>query len=227
MMGLRMAGMLERDFRESPQYRCVGPTNPCPGGLDPDTVAGCIIREHRVAFRLQPAIGHRPNPFRSCTMAHLSPTAPRLSRRSLLVGAALGAVTAATSALAARPQPLIEVWKTPTCGCCAVWVRHVEEAGFRVRVTDMPNVDAIKRQLNVRPEHSSCHTARVGGYVVEGHVPAEDIIRLLEEKPAIRGIFVPGMPIGSPGMEGPDADSYDVLAVDRAGAVSVFATHGP
>jgi hypothetical protein len=127
---------------------------------------------------------------------------------------------------AAEP-PLLEVWKTPTCSCCAVWVRRMEEAGFRVRVTEMRDLTPVKLQLGVRPEHSSCHTARVAGYVVEGHVPADDIIRLLEQKPGIRGIFVPGMPIGSPGMEGPDPEQYDVLAVDEAGAVSVFATHGP
>jgi hypothetical protein len=124
-------------------------------------------------------------------------------------------------------RPILEVWKTPTCGCCKAWLKHVEDAGFRVRVTDLADVSLIKRQLKVPPELSSCHTAVVSGYVVEGHVPADDIVRMLKERPDIKGIYVPGMPIGSPGMEGPNGQRYDVLAVDEAGAVRVFATHQP
>lgn len=103
----------------------------------------------------------------------------------------------------------------------------MEDAGFKVRVTQMQDVTPIKQQFRVPPQLSSCHTATVAGYVVEGHVPAADIVRLLKEKPKIRGIFVPGMPPGSPGMESPDAEPYDVLAVDAAGSTSVFATHQP
>lgn len=123
--------------------------------------------------------------------------------------------------------PVMEVWRTPSCGCCGAWVRHMEAAGFRVRVTQMDDVTPIKERFKVPPALSSCHTARVGGYVVEGHVPADDILRLLRERPKILGIFVPGMPIGSPGMEGPDAEKYQVLALDEAGNRSVFAIHGP
>ncbi len=129
---------------------------------------------------------------------------------------------------AAEPQlPTVEVWKTPTCGCCTVWVRHLEEAGLKVKVTEMDDLTPIRRQFRVPPELSSCHTARVGGYVVEGHVPAEDVLRLLTTRPQITGIYVPGMPIGSPGMEGPDAEAFQVLALDAAGRKSVFATHTP
>ena len=130
------------------------------------------------------------------------------------------------AASAAEP-PLVEVWKSPTCGCCTVWVRHLEAAGFRVQVTDLVDVAPVKQRFAVPPELASCHTARVAGYVVEGHVPAGDIARLLREQPRVRGLFVPGMPVGSPGMEGAGARPYEVLAVDGAGSTTVFATHGP
>ncbi len=123
--------------------------------------------------------------------------------------------------------PTVEVWKTPSCGCCKVWVRHLETAGFQVKVTEMQDLTPIKRQFRVPPELSSCHTARLGGYVVEGHVPADDILRMLKTKPKITGIYVPGMPVGSPGMEGPDGEEYQVLALDAAGRTSVFSTHRP
>lgn len=128
---------------------------------------------------------------------------------------------------AAADSPTVEVWKTATCGCCRAWVKHLRDAGFNVRVTELDDVAPIRRQFKVPPELSSCHTAVVDGYVVEGHVPAADIVRLLKERPKIKGIFVPGMPVGSPGMEGPNGDKYDVLALDDAGTVSVFATHQP
>ncbi len=127
----------------------------------------------------------------------------------------------------AADAPTVEVWKTPSCGCCRAWVSHLEEAGFRVKVNQLDDLAPVKRRFKVPPELSSCHTAVVDGYVVEGHVPADDIVRLLKERPALQGIFVPGMPVGSPGMEGPGAWRYDVLAVDAAGRVGVFATHQP
>jgi len=135
--------------------------------------------------------------------------------------------------LAWRVQPApaepvtVEVWKTPSCGCCRVWVRHLQDAGFRVRSTDLEDVAPVKRRLGVPPELSSCHTAVVNGYVVEGHVPAADIVRMLKERPRIKGIYVPGMPIGSPGMEGPNGEKYEVLALDDGSHVSVFAVHQP
>jgi hypothetical protein len=143
---------------------------------------------------------------------------------ALLLG--FGLLGRSENATAADP-PLVEVWKTPACGCCKIWVRHLEEAGFRVKVTDMDDVTPIKQQFKVPPQLSSCHTARVGGYTVEGHVPADDIVRMLKTKAKVTGIYVPGMPIGSPGMEGPYGEEYEVLALDATGRTSVFSTHKP
>lgn len=121
--------------------------------------------------------------------------------------------------------PQVEVWKSPTCGCCRDWVRHLEDSGFRVKVNETGNAGARAR-LGMPQQYGSCHTARVGGYVVEGHVPAREIQRLLSEKPDAVGLAVPRMPVGSPGMDGPQyggrKDAYDVLLVDRKGGASVF-----
>lgn len=125
------------------------------------------------------------------------------------------------------PLPLVKVWKTPTCGCCGKWVRHMEAAGFRVEVTDVNDVDPIKKANGLPLKLASCHTALVGGYVVEGHVPASDVRRLLREKPAILGLAAPGMPAGSPGMDVPGSPAYDVLSVRRDGTASVYSTHTP
>ena len=121
--------------------------------------------------------------------------------------------------------PEVTVYKTPTCGCCSKWVDHMREAGFTVNATDLDDLSSIKDQFSVAPENQSCHTAVVGGYVVEGHVPADVVRRMLSEKPDIAGIAVPGMPIGSPGMEveGRPADRYDIVAFDKNGQRSVYA----
>lgn len=129
-------------------------------------------------------------------------------------------------ALAADP-PVVQVFKSPTCGCCAAWVQHLQDNGFAVNVTEQSDMRPVKQRFGIGPQHSSCHTAVVEGYVVEGHVPAEDIARLIAQRPKIKGIVVPGMPIGSPGMEGSDPERYDVLALDENGATRVFASHGP
>lgn len=149
-----------------------------------------------------------------------------MNRRRLLSFALVGVACSAAPLLAAD-APVVEVWKTSTCGCCKAWVRHLEDAGFKVKVTEVDDVAPIKQKFKVPPELSSCHTALVDGYVVEGHVPADDIVRLLRQKPKIKGIYVPGMPAGSPGMEAPRGERYDVLALDDSGKVSVFATHQP
>jgi hypothetical protein len=122
--------------------------------------------------------------------------------------------------------PLMVVYKSPTCGCCAKWIDHVKANGFRVEVHDVTdNVAAKKAEWRVPGALHSCHTAKVGDYVLEGHVPAEEIKRLLAEKPAVAGLAVPGMPMGSPGMEGPyPADKYDVVAFTHDGQTSVFAS---
>lgn len=120
------------------------------------------------------------------------------------------------------PQKLV-VYKTPTCGCCAKWVDHMEAAGFEVEVHDQNDLSAIKANNGVRREFSSCHTAFVDGYVVEGHVPAVYVQKLLKDRPEVAGLTVPGMPMGSPGMEGSYSEPYDVLTFDRAGQTTVFA----
>jgi hypothetical protein len=126
--------------------------------------------------------------------------------------------------VAAAGSPLVTVYKSPTCGCCAKWVDHMRAAGFQVEVHDTSDVAPIKNAAGVPEETRSCHTARVGDYVLEGHVPADVVRKLLDEKPAIVGLAVPGMPMGSPGMEGPHKDPYDVLAFTRDGKTSVFAS---
>jgi hypothetical protein len=128
---------------------------------------------------------------------------------------------------AANPDlPVVRVWKSPTCGCCRGWVEHMRRAGFKVEVTDLADVAPIKAEHGVAPELQSCHTSLVDGYVVEGHVPAEDIRRLLDERPQIAGLAAPGMPVGSPGMEvGEQRDRYDVVSFDRNGRTTVWASH--
>ncbi|MFO0688565.1 MAG: DUF411 domain-containing protein [Myxococcota bacterium] len=126
-------------------------------------------------------------------------------------------------------RPTIQVFKTPTCGCCTKWIDHLEAAGFEVAATDLPDLASLKAEKGVPPELGSCHTAVVDGYVIEGHVPAEDITRLLAERPAVAGLAVPEMPLGSPGMEHPDPSHhqpYEVLAFGVDG-VRRFASHQP
>ena len=157
---------------------------------------------------------------------------------------ALAAATAAAAALpAAEPAHVAHaaaathavadstlvatVYKTPTCGCCRAWVEHLRANGFRVETVDQEDLTPIKAAHGVGEHLASCHTALIGGYVVEGHVPAADVVRLLKERPAVAGIAAPGMPTGSPGMEmpGAPAERYDVVSFDRAGQTKVFAQH--
>jgi hypothetical protein len=124
---------------------------------------------------------------------------------------------------AAAPLPVVEVYKSPTCGCCGKWVDHLKANGFRVVTHDTDDVMMHKYRLGVPPGLGSCHTAEVGGYVVEGHVPAVEIKRLLKEHPSAKGLVVPAMPMGSPGMEGDHKDSYDVLLINRDGSTHTYA----
>jgi len=117
----------------------------------------------------------------------------------------------------------IKVYKDANCGCCKEWVKHLEQNGFTVEVMDMPDLSAVKTKYGVSPQLQACHTAVIGDYVVEGHVPADLIVKMLNEKPAIAGLAVPGMPAGSPGMEGATKERYDVLTFDRAGRTTVYA----
>lgn len=115
------------------------------------------------------------------------------------------------------------VYKSPTCGCCDKWIEHMEEAGFRVEAKNRLDLNPVKAEYGVARNLQSCHTATVGGYVVEGHVPADLVQRMLDEQPDIRGLAVPGMPMGSPGMEGgPYKDAYNVLAIGIDGRTSVY-----
>ncbi|MBW2288872.1 MAG: DUF411 domain-containing protein [Deltaproteobacteria bacterium] len=131
-----------------------------------------------------------------------------------------------TVAIAAEPVE-IAVYRTPTCGCCSKWVKHLEDHGFAVDDHVVPDLSAMKAENGITPALASCHTAFVGGYVIEGHVPADDIAELLETRPAVSGIAVPGMPIGSPGMEGPNPESYRVLSFDHTGKIATFKDHAP
>lgn len=131
---------------------------------------------------------------------------------------------AAPSAWAASAMPVVDVYKSPTCGCCSQWVDHLKANGFTVRSHDTHDVATHKARLGVPAGYGSCHTAQVGGYLVEGHVPAKEIKRLLKEKPRARGLTVPGMPMGSPGMEtGGRKDAYDVFLVNRDGSTKAYA----
>ncbi|MFZ2652127.1 MAG: DUF411 domain-containing protein [Burkholderiaceae bacterium] len=155
--------------------------------------------------------------------AHKTPTHARGQRRLLLIGA-LGALAAPL--WAATPSgPLVEVWKSPTCGCCADWVLHLEANGFRTKVYDEGN-SAMRARMGVEARYGSCHTGVVAGYAIEGHVPAREIKRLLKERPAAIGLAAPGMPIGSPGMDGPAyagrKDPYEVLLLLKNGRSSVY-----
>lgn len=125
----------------------------------------------------------------------------------------------------------VDVFKSPTCGCCSKWVEHMRQAGFTVHVQDLPEADLqkIKRRFGVPEAVESCHTARVGKYVVEGHIPAPEVKRLLKERPNVAGVAVPGMPLGSPGMEvsGVRPLPYNVLTFDGQGRTRVFSTQKP
>lgn len=119
----------------------------------------------------------------------------------------------------------VDVYKSPYCGCCHKWVDHMRSHGFEVVTHDVSDVGATRASLGMPATLGSCHTATVDGYVLEGHVPAEDVERLLKEHPAAVGLAVPGMPAGSPGMEGARSQAYDTLLVKKGGATSVFAAH--
>jgi hypothetical protein len=146
----------------------------------------------------------------------------RLSAVLLVSAASMGAAAQTPPA----PAP-VAVYKSATCGCCAKWNDHMKTAGFTVNSTDLPDVAVVKDKHGVPTNVRSCHTAIVGGYVIEGHVPADVIKKLLRERPAVVGIAVPGMPTGSPGMEDPSGkrvDSYNVMSFDKSGATKVYAS---
>lgn len=150
-----------------------------------------------------------------------------LNRRHLLAGLPLLFVTTKAGARQPLPPlPPVHVVLSPTCGCCRDWIGHLRQAGFRVTHSFATEATEAARQRGVPNHLRSCHTATVGGYIIEGHVPAADIRRLLRERPAAAGIAVPGMPMGSPGMEhGSHRERYNTVLFTRAGRQSVFARH--
>lgn len=157
------------------------------------------------------------------------------SRRNWLHAVAAGTVAVASAPLLRTSEllaaagtgaqaPVITVYKSPTCGCCTAWIEHMEANGFSATAQNVEDLSAIKRRFGVPDALQSCHTGLVAGYVVEGHVPADLVTRMLSEKPSGLGIAVPGMPIGSPGMEGGTPQKYDVLLFDNRGRSTVYAS---
>ena len=149
-------------------------------------------------------------------------------RRALLLGALSLGVPGWAAAQFAASSPLVEVWKSPTCGCCKDWIAHMEAHGFKVKVHDSGNT-AARSRLGMPMKLGSCHTALVDGYAIEGHVPAREVRRLLTERPQAVGLAVPGMPVGSPGMDGPEygarKDAYDVLLVRKDGSAAAYQSY--
>jgi hypothetical protein len=149
-------------------------------------------------------------------------------RRLLGMAAGFAAVAALTPLARAAKGPLVQVWKSPTCGCCNDWIAILQKDGFTVKTFDEGNT-AARQRAGIPMKLGSCHTALVGGYAVEGHVPVRDIRRLLAEKPDAIGLTVPGMPIGSPGMDGPEygnrKDPYDVLLVLKDGSTRIWSSY--
>jgi hypothetical protein len=143
---------------------------------------------------------------------------PRLKR---LFGSLLVALPLAASAAA----PVVEVYKSATCGCCEEWIKHLRANGFTVNPHDVPNPAGYRAKFGIPDQLGSCHSAMVQGYALEGHVPASDIKRLLAMKPKAKGLAVPGMPSGSPGMEAPQRDAYDVVLVQDGGKTTVYKHH--
>ncbi|MEP6779762.1 MAG: DUF411 domain-containing protein [Gemmatimonadaceae bacterium] len=162
-------------------------------------------------------------------------TAPGQSRRQFLISVSQAAASLAGAALAAPiisqtlsaqapPPTQMVVYKDPGCGCCKDWVKIMQKAGFAVTAHDTADMNTVKATMGVPTNLQSCHTAIVGSYVFEGHVPADLVKKLLAEKPVARGLAVPGMPNGSPGMEGPTKDKYDVVLFERSGKTRVYAS---
>ena len=148
--------------------------------------------------------------------------------RIITIAVPFAVLLSTAAAVQRKPAPVVvEVFKSPTCGCCSKWVEYMRTSGFDVRATNVSDLTAVKRKHGVPENFLSCHTATVDGYTIEGHVPAADVRRLLKERPAVVGITVPDMPAGSPGMEveGVKADPFNVLSFDKAGKTQVFARH--
>jgi hypothetical protein len=184
----------------------------------PDVLYDCQRRKenamNRNAATATPTAGPRPEGKPATRVIHSI---------ALLLAAVIGFALSGHS-FAQRIQ-VVTVYKTATCGCCKDWVKHLEANGFRVDSHDVSDLDRIKSNLGVRPQYASCHTAIADGYTLEGHVPADDIKRLLAERPKGRGLAVPGMPGGAPGMESAPKQPYATLLLDDQGGARVYAQH--
>jgi hypothetical protein len=145
----------------------------------------------------------------------------------IAAGFAYGVAAQQKSTAPAAALPKVTVYKTSSCGCCKLWVDHMKQSGFDVQAMDVSagDVRAVSKAAGLKDEGTSCHTSKIGNYTVEGHVPADDIKRMLREKPAIAGLSAPGMPQGSPGMEQGTKEPYDVIAFTKDGRSTVFAKH--
>jgi hypothetical protein len=167
-----------------------------------------------VALGVTAACARAPEPVQSVKPQHQPVTVP--------------SVHAAPTERGEATLPRVIVHKSASCGCCGLWVEHLRDAGFEVEVRNKNNLHPIKERLGVPLGKGSCHTAEIGGYVVEGHVPASDIKRLLRDRPSARGLVLPGMPLGSPGMEMPDGrtERYTVELVRGDGTTVAYAQHG-
>lgn len=146
-------------------------------------------------------------------------------KKSMRMFSGLLALFIATTSAIAGELAEIEVWKNPNCGCCVKWIDHLRQNGFDVIAHNVSSVDPVRARLGIPDRYASCHTAKVAGYVIEGHVPAADVKRLIEQRPMAKGLAVPGMPVGSPGMEGPYSEPYQTLLIGPAGKAKVFAEH--
>ena len=138
------------------------------------------------------------------------------------LGAALAALAMVVLLPAMAAAAEVTVYKSPYCGCCGAWVTHMKDHGHDMKTVEMEDLTAIKKMTGVPEPLQSCHTAVIDGYVIEGHVPASDVARLLQEKPKARGLAVPGMPVGSPGMEGPNPQPYEVLLFQADGSAAIY-----
>ena len=170
-----------------------------------------------------PRVGRPPGRLAvACLALGIAACSPSVAPAGDAVGGREAAAARTTS------LPTMTVHKSPTCDCCRRWVEHARTAGYSVAVEHTHQLDRLKEQLGVPREMASCHTAEVGGYVIEGHVPLEDVARLLAERPAVRGLAVPGMPAGSPGMEHPSGQvqPYTVLLIHLDGRQTEYARHG-
>ena len=186
---------------------------------------------HPVSASLSPVLPHsslnRRRLLTALPLLAAAMAAPRLVRAAPGAASTTPAAATATTAAGTTATP-VEVWKDPSCGCCHDWIEHMQANGFSFTVHDTGN-NAVRAQLGLPQKLGSCHTALVGGYLIEGHVPASDVRALLKQKPKALGLAVPGMPVGSPGMDGEvygnRRDPYDVLLVERGGSTKVFSSY--